>query len=295
MKYCGRDEYNNEWDGDIYKWKQAGHPVKVYRTINARELWNKIIHAAWRSAEPGIIFEDEIRKNWTISSPFHGVNPCAEIVLSDNEPCDLGHVALDRFVNQDQSFNVDGYIQTIHVATIGDVTVAPWFGWYCCAASPIKRSEDATDRPSICPPRTAPRSARRRAAPGGTPPRSSRRPAGQPAIAPPTPIDPVPAARPSERSGTRITQVGSRLGQTLSRRLDAVRPSNPHRFDSSTRRTRCLLHRASDRWAPRSDSKGAGPQPPPQIRINRIPSLRRDRLHPPILTSSGLLPTTSRD
>ena len=72
----GREVYNDKWDGDIYKWKAEGLPVKVYRTINARELWNKIIHAAWRSAEPGIIFEDEIRKNWTIDSPFHGVNPC---------------------------------------------------------------------------------------------------------------------------------------------------------------------------------------------------------------------------
>ena len=113
----GRDVYNSEWDGDIYKWKEAGLPVKIYRTINARELWNKIIHAAWRSAEPGIIFEDEIRKNWTIDAPFHGVNPCAEIVLSDNEPCDLGHVTLDRFVNSDQTFDIDSYIQTITVAT----------------------------------------------------------------------------------------------------------------------------------------------------------------------------------
>ena len=113
----GRDVYNSEWDGDIYKWKEAGLPVKIYRTINARELWNKIINAAWRSAEPGIIFEDEIRKNWTIDAPFHGVNPCAEIVLSDNEPCDLGHVTLDRFVNSDQTFDIDSYIQTITVAT----------------------------------------------------------------------------------------------------------------------------------------------------------------------------------
>jgi ribonucleoside-diphosphate reductase alpha chain len=113
----GRDVYNNEWDGDIYKWKQAGYPVKIYRTIDARKLWNKIIHAAWRSAEPGIIFEDEIRHNWTISSPFHGVNPCAEIVLSDNEPCDLGHVALDRFVKSDQTFDIKKYIETIHIAT----------------------------------------------------------------------------------------------------------------------------------------------------------------------------------
>ena len=53
-----------------------------YKVINAKELWNKIIHNAWRSAEPGVLFWDNILNN-TSSKPYYNkgfrpvsTNPC---------------------------------------------------------------------------------------------------------------------------------------------------------------------------------------------------------------------------
>lgn len=48
--------YDTEWDGDIRVWKDKGYPVRVFRTLKARELWQRIVEAAHASAEPGLFF-----------------------------------------------------------------------------------------------------------------------------------------------------------------------------------------------------------------------------------------------
>lgn len=70
--------YNEEWDGDIEKWRAAGKPVTVHKTVNAREIWNAIIESAWASAEPGLWFADRANKmsNSAYFSPLICTNPC---------------------------------------------------------------------------------------------------------------------------------------------------------------------------------------------------------------------------
>jgi ribonucleoside-diphosphate reductase alpha chain len=70
--------YNEEWDGDLEKWRAAGKPVNVHKTIKARELWNNIIESAWASAEPGLWFIDRANKmsNSHYFSPLICTNPC---------------------------------------------------------------------------------------------------------------------------------------------------------------------------------------------------------------------------
>lgn len=77
---------------------------KVKRTIKARELWNKIIHNAWKSAEPGVLFWDTIIKE---SLPdcyadlgFRTVstNPCGEIPLCPYDSCRLLAINLYGYV-----------------------------------------------------------------------------------------------------------------------------------------------------------------------------------------------------
>ena len=52
--------YNEQWHkcGDVREWEKRGLPVRVYRKIKARELWNLINICATYSAEPGIFFID---------------------------------------------------------------------------------------------------------------------------------------------------------------------------------------------------------------------------------------------
>ena len=71
---------------------------KITKIINAKSLWNKIIKAAWNSAEPGLIFWDRHHKYSTSSIyPEYkniSTNPCAEISMG-NDSCRL--IALNMF------------------------------------------------------------------------------------------------------------------------------------------------------------------------------------------------------
>ena len=80
------------------------HPF-VKRTVSARELWAKIVHNAWQSAEPGVLFWDTILKE---SIPdcyadlgFRTVstNPCGEIPLCPYDSCRLLSINLYSYVN----------------------------------------------------------------------------------------------------------------------------------------------------------------------------------------------------
>jgi ribonucleoside-diphosphate reductase alpha chain len=77
----------------------------VRKEVDARKIWNKIIHNAWKSAEPGVLFWDTIKKE---SVPdcyaefgFETVstNPCGEIPLCPYDSCRLLALNLYSYVN----------------------------------------------------------------------------------------------------------------------------------------------------------------------------------------------------
>ncbi len=81
-----------------------GQDVKVKKEIRARQLWQKIVHNAWKSAEPGVLFWDTILRE---SIPdcyadlgFRTVstNPCGEIPLCPYDSCRLLSVNLYSYV-----------------------------------------------------------------------------------------------------------------------------------------------------------------------------------------------------
>ncbi len=81
----------------------SDHP-EVKKTIRAKELWEKIVHNAWKSAEPGVLFWDTILKE---SIPdcyadlgFRTVstNPCGEIPLCPYDSCRLLSINLFSYV-----------------------------------------------------------------------------------------------------------------------------------------------------------------------------------------------------
>jgi ribonucleoside-diphosphate reductase alpha chain len=87
------------------------------KEINAKSLWEKIIHNAWKSAEPGVLFWDTILKE---SLPdcyadlgFRTVstNPCGEIPLCPYDSCRLLAINLYSYVvnpfKQDAAFDFD--------------------------------------------------------------------------------------------------------------------------------------------------------------------------------------------
>jgi ribonucleoside-diphosphate reductase alpha chain len=90
----------------VYVQKYPIHSDKptYRREIRARELWNKIIHNAWKSAEPGILFWDTILRESVpdcyadLGYRTVSTNPCGEIPLCPYDSCRLLAINLYSYV-----------------------------------------------------------------------------------------------------------------------------------------------------------------------------------------------------
>lgn len=117
------DAVLNDKDFDL-RWpcvpsQQKEYPPRVYKTVRARDLWNKIIDNAHASAEPGIIFWDSMKDyhNVEYANPLSSTNPCGEQPLANYTACNLGNLHLARFVKDDGSFDFEAFSRCIRVAT----------------------------------------------------------------------------------------------------------------------------------------------------------------------------------
>ncbi len=93
--------------------------IRETRLVN--ELWAKINHAAYECADPGVQFHTTINDWHTCSNsgPIRGSNPCSEYMFLDNSACNLASINVMKFLNQDGTFDVEGYKHAIRVIFTG--------------------------------------------------------------------------------------------------------------------------------------------------------------------------------
>jgi ribonucleoside-diphosphate reductase alpha chain len=96
-------------------------PGKIAKTLKARDLWEKIGHAAWACADPGLQFHTTVNDWHTCpaSGPIRASNPCSEYMFLDDTACNLASMNLLTFRDPKTSkFNVENYEHAVRLWTV---------------------------------------------------------------------------------------------------------------------------------------------------------------------------------
>ncbi|MEU7001777.1 vitamin B12-dependent ribonucleotide reductase [Nonomuraea sp. NPDC046570] len=99
---------------------------EVIERIDARDLFRKMAKAAWECADPGVQYDDTIN-DWHTSPETGRItasNPCSEYVHLDNSSCNLASINLLKFLKDDNSFDIAGFVKlTELIITAMDVSI----------------------------------------------------------------------------------------------------------------------------------------------------------------------------
>jgi len=110
------EQYRIGWNGDIKDWEKKGYPVKVHKSLKARDLWDLICDSAWASAEPGVVFMDRgnaMSNSWYFEKNV-STNPCGEQHLPAWGVCNLSSINLAALVTEGE-FDYDEFKKIIKV------------------------------------------------------------------------------------------------------------------------------------------------------------------------------------
>jgi len=91
------------------------------RRVPARDLFRQIAHAAWECADPGMQFDSTINEWHTAPNTgrINGSNPCSEYMHLDNSACNLASLNLMKFLNDDDTFDVEGFRAAVEIVFTG--------------------------------------------------------------------------------------------------------------------------------------------------------------------------------
>jgi ribonucleoside-diphosphate reductase alpha chain len=87
-------------------------------SVNAQEIWEKLVQNAWTSGEPGVLngYLANKQNNIYFHKKLVSTNPCGEIWLEKYGCCDLGALVLPRFINAFGQFDWNQFRKSIKVA-----------------------------------------------------------------------------------------------------------------------------------------------------------------------------------
>ena len=98
------EEYLASNYGDLIYLEDHKRDNEIFwiKKVRARELWNTLMHCAWNTAEPGIMFEGAMH-NYSPDGVYPdfkmiGTNPCGEIPMGPFDSCRLIHINLASYI-----------------------------------------------------------------------------------------------------------------------------------------------------------------------------------------------------
>ena len=93
---------------------------KVAKRVDAAELWEKIAHAAWACADPGLQYDTTINEWHTCPAGgrINASNPCSEYMFLDDTACNLASLNLMQFRHEDGSFDIETFEHAVRLWTL---------------------------------------------------------------------------------------------------------------------------------------------------------------------------------
>ncbi|MGB8215620.1 MAG: adenosylcobalamin-dependent ribonucleoside-diphosphate reductase [Anaerolineales bacterium] len=111
-------EYHG-FSGTVEQAEARGVPLRTYRTVRARDLFQKIVNQAHHNGEPGMLFLDAANRSNPVPHlyPLESTNPCGEQWLGPYENCCLGSINLAEFCAPGGGVDWDGLRSGVELST----------------------------------------------------------------------------------------------------------------------------------------------------------------------------------
>ena len=107
------------FNGTLEQAEKAGIPIKVFKKVRARDLFEKIIRQAHHNGEPGVLFLDAANRSNPVPHLYalEATNPCGEQWLGPYENCCLGSVNLAEHFGPDGTVDWEALAHSVVLST----------------------------------------------------------------------------------------------------------------------------------------------------------------------------------
>ncbi|MBK0868553.1 MAG: vitamin B12-dependent ribonucleotide reductase [Saccharopolyspora sp.] len=120
------DEFMRAVESDGRFGLRARTDGSVVEDVRSRDVFRKMAHAAWESADPGIQYDGTIQDWHTApeSGRISASNPCSEYMHLDNSSCNLASLNLMKFLREDLTFDAELFEKAVEfVITAMDISI----------------------------------------------------------------------------------------------------------------------------------------------------------------------------
>lgn len=108
------------FEGSLEQAEKIGIPLLVYKTVKAREIFNRIVTQAHHNGEPGLLFLDAANRTNPVPHLYRleSTNPCGEQWLGPYESCCLGSINLSQFCGEQDSILWEDLQKAVEIAVV---------------------------------------------------------------------------------------------------------------------------------------------------------------------------------